>query len=161
MEHNSIHLDDPYEITIDEVINEKLTLLALKDGETLIDLGCGDARVLIAACKVADVRCIGYELRPEALIAAKKNVQAAGLSNRIEIIEESFYNADLSKADALVLYLTRFSLGKLSLKLENELPKGTRIVTHDFDIPAWKADKVINYRNKNAIKFQFYVYTVK
>ncbi|WP_420571977.1 SAM-dependent methyltransferase [Kordia sp.] len=154
-------LDEPYERTLDEVVQEKLRLLNLKDGETLIDLGCGDARNLIAATKLADVNCIGYEILPEALKAAKNNIQKAAITNRINIIEESFLKADVSKADALILYLTRDSLGKLSLKLENELPKGARIVTHDFDIPAWKAEQVIPFKSKEAFLYTLYVYEKK
>jgi len=157
----STPLDEPFEVTIDEVVQEKLKLLQLKDGETLIDLGCGDARALIAAAKLANVQCIGYEILPKALEEARKDIEAAGLSNRIEIIATDFLNADLSKADALVLYLTRFSLGKLSQKLEEELPKGTRIVTHDFDIPGWKADQIIDFSSKEAFLFTFYVYSVR
>lgn len=154
-------LDEPFEKTIDEVVHEKLKLLALQDGDVLIDLGCGDARNLIAATKLVDIHCIGYEILPRALEAAKKNVAAAGLTDRIQIIEKDFLQADLSKANALILYLTRNSLGKLSMKFENELPKGARIVTHDFDIPSWNAEKVIDFQSKEAFLFTFYVYCVE
>ncbi|WP_298513644.1 methyltransferase domain-containing protein [uncultured Kordia sp.] len=160
MKNFPIRLDEPYLVTIEEVVQEKLKLLNLQDGDTLIDLGCGDARTLIAAAKLADIRCIGYEILPKALEAAKKNIAAAGLTDRIEIIETDFLKAAVSEATALILYLTRDSLGKLSLKLENELPKGTRVVTHDFDIPAWNADQVIEFKSKEAFWFTFYVYTV-
>ncbi|AXG69715.1 ribosomal protein L11 methyltransferase [Kordia sp. SMS9] len=154
-------LDEPFEKTIDEVVQEKLKLLALQDGDVLVDLGCGDARNLIAATKLADIQCIGYEILPKALEAATKNIEDAGLADRIEIIEKDFLRADLSNANALILYLTRNSLGKLSGKLENELPKGTRIVTHDFDIPGWTAEKVIDFQSKEAFLFTFYVYCVQ
>ncbi|MEM6718422.1 MAG: methyltransferase domain-containing protein [Bacteroidota bacterium] len=148
-------------MTISEVIHEKLKLLQLKDSDTLIDLGCGDARTLIAAAQLFNVGCVGYEILPKAIEIARKNIEVAGLSDRIKIVEKDFLNADVSKADALILYLTRNSLGKLSMKLENELPKGTRIVTHDFDIPGWKAEKVIDFKSKEAFWFTFYVYCVK
>lgn len=160
MKERSIHLPEPYELTIDKVVQEKLKLLELQDGDVVMDLGCGDARALIAATKIANVQCIGYEILPEALEASKKNIADAKLEDCIEIIEKDFLEADVSKADALILYLTRFSLGKLSVKLENELPKGTRIVTHDFDIPAWKADKEIIVRSKHAIPFKLFLYHV-
>ncbi|MFK7749545.1 MAG: cyclopropane-fatty-acyl-phospholipid synthase family protein [Kordia sp.] len=161
MKNFPTRLDEPYELTIDEVVQEKLKLLDLQDGDTLIDLGCGDARNLIAATKFADIRCVGYEVLPKALEAAKRNIEEANLTDRIEIIAEDFLNADISKATALILYLTRNSLGQLSLKLENELPSGARVVTHDFDIPAWEADKVIQFKSKEAFWFTFYVYCVK
>ncbi|WP_430410106.1 SAM-dependent methyltransferase [Kordia sp.] len=156
-----VHFPEPYERTPHEVIDEKLRLLNLKDGELLIDLGCGDARSLIAAKKLANVTCIGYEALPKALEAASENIAKEHMSDCIEIKEEDFLDADISNADALILYLTRNTLGQLSLKLENELPVGARIITHDFDIPAWEADRVINFISSKAIVFTFYVYQKK
>ena len=152
---------EPYELTPDEVVLEKLRLLDLKDGETLVDLGCGDARTLIAASKMANVRCIGYEILPTALKAAAENIKKANASDSIEIIENDFFNVDFSKIDALILYLTRNMLGQISVKLENELPIGARIVTHDFDIPAWEAEKIIPFVSSDATHFTLYLYRKK
>ncbi|WP_046758132.1 SAM-dependent methyltransferase [Kordia jejudonensis] len=152
---------EPYELTHHEVVLEKLRLLNLKDGETLLDLGCGDARSLLAARKIADVTCIGYEILPVALKAAAENIKKEKASDKIQIIASDFSDVDLSNADALILYLTRNTLGQLSEKLENELRVGARIVTHDFDIPAWEADQVIEFKSKEAIWFTIYVYTKK
>ncbi|MBC8753242.1 50S ribosomal protein L11 methyltransferase [Kordia sp. YSTF-M3] len=154
-------LGEPYELTPDEVVLEKLRLLDLKDGELLFDLGCGDARSLIAASKMAKVTCVGYEILPVALKAAAENLKKEGNLDSIEIRAEDFFNADISKVDALILYLTRNMLGKISLKLENELPVGARIVTHDFDIPAWEAEKVVNFISRKATPFTLYLYRKK
>ena len=154
-------LGEPYELTHDEVILEKLRLLNLKDGETLLDLGCGDARSLLAARKIANVTCIGYEILPVALKAAIANIKKEKASNHIEIKEGDFFEADLSNVDALILYLTRNMLGNLSVKLENELPVGARIVTHDFDIPGWEAEQIIEFQSKEAFLFTIYVYRKK
>lgn len=152
---------EPYELTPKEVILEKLRLLDLKDGEVLMDLGCGDAQSLLEARKIADVTCIGYEILPIALKAATENIEKENATDKIQLIAEDLFTADLSTVNALILYLTRNLLGQLSLKLENELPKGARIITHDFDIPAWKAEKVIHFQSKEAFLFTFYVYCVK
>jgi precorrin-6B methylase 2 len=163
MSSGTIHtsLGEPYELTPHEVVSAKLNLLHLKDGETLVDLGCGDARSLCMASKMANLTCIGYEILPVALKAAAENIKNQKATDQIEIRATDFFEADISKVDAMILYLTRNMLGKISLKLENELPVGARIVTHDFDIPAWKADKVITYHSKNAIPFELYLYTKK
>jgi len=154
-------LGEPYELTPDEVVLEKLRLLNLKDGETLFDLGCGDARNLITASKMANITCVGYDILPIAIEAASENIKKANASDVIEIREEDFFDADVSKVDAIILYLTRNTLGQLSLKLENELPVGARIVTHDFDIPAWEAEKVVHFKSKKSIPFTLYLYQKK
>jgi cyclopropane fatty-acyl-phospholipid synthase-like methyltransferase len=154
-------LGEPYELTPDEVVLEKLRLLDLKDGELLFDLGCGDARSLIAASKIANVTCVGYDILPIALKAAAENIKKAGACDYIEIKAADFLDADVSKVDAIILYLTRNTLGQLSLKLENELPVGARIVTHDFDIPAWEADEVVNFISHKGTPFTLYLYRQK
>lgn len=133
-----MYLPDPYALTPEQLTDFKLKLLDLQEGEVLADLGCGNAHVLIHAYQLAKTNGIGYELRPEVIREARRNVQNHHLEDRIVIKEESFLDADLSEVDAIFLYLTRYSLGELSLKLEQELKPGARIVTHDFDIPAWK-----------------------
>ena len=154
-------INDPYYPTPKDVVLKKLTLLELQDGDTLIDLGCGDARQLIHACSFADVNCIGYEILPEAIHDATINITKAGLEKSIEIKTEDFFNADISKVNTVILYLTRCVLGEISLKLENELPKGARIVTHQFDIPAWKADQEIDFLQENGQLEKIYLYQKK
>lgn len=130
---------DPYFLTAQELIVEKLKLLQLKPGQIVGDLGVGDARSLITACQMENVTGIGIELQDEALAIAQNNINQAGLIDRIKLVQQNFLDADVSKMHAVHIYLTRTMLGALSLKLEEDLPQGARIVTHDFDIPAWKA----------------------
>lgn len=142
--------NDPFFDTPQELIQKKLELLQLKDGETLVELGCGKADCLIQGAAMAKIKGIGYETLPEALEIARENVLNSGFQDQIEIRDEDMFNADLTKADAVILYFTRTALGSLSLKLEEELPIGARIVTHDFDIPAWKAEKEIEIQTSNG-----------
>lgn len=158
MEFSAGKINDPYYPTPDDVVVKKLELLNLQDGEVLVDLGCGDARNLIKACSMANITGIGYEILPEAITDAKANIKKAGLENRIEIRTDNFFEADISSVHVLILYLTRTVLGEISLKLENELPKGARIVTHQFDIPAWQEEKLVEYQQKNGSTEPIYLY---
>lgn len=156
--YSFLKTDDPYYLTPQEIIQKKLELLELKDGETLFDLGLGDARSLITACGMADIKGVGYEILPKAIEVSTQNIKQAQLTDRIEIITKSMYEADLSRADAVIIYLTRTMLGAISEKLENELPKGARIVTHDFDLPAWKAEKEVEIDLPNIELTTLYLY---
>lgn len=161
MKHEFEKTLDPYYITPSNVVQKKLELLELKDDETLFDLGCGNAKCLVMATSIASIKGVGYELRPEALEAAQENIVKAGVSEQVELREEDFFKADLSNANAVILYLTRNVLGSLSLKLEKELPIGARIVTHQFDLPAWKAEKEEDVLLKNGEKDRIYLYKKK
>lgn len=161
MNYSFIPQDDPYYPTPIEIVAHKLDLLKLKDGETVFDLGCGDARQLIMACAIAKVNCVGYEILPEAIQDAKIKIQEAKLSDRIEIRTEDIYQADISNADVLILYFSRSVLGALSLKLEKELPAGARIVTHQFDIPGWTEKTKKEVMQKNGALETIYLYRKK
>ncbi len=161
MNYRPIKINDPYAKTAEDLILEKLNLLNLKDGDIICDLGCGDAQALTLACSVAKVKGIGYELLPEALKDAKENIERQQLTEQITIKNEDFYSADLSSVDAVILYLSRNVLGQISLKLETELKQGARIVTHDFDIPAWEADLVKEFNLNNGDIKTIYYYTKK
>ena len=155
-----MYLPEPYALTPEDITDFKLNLLKLKEDELLIDLGCGNAHTLIKAYKLAEIKGIGYELRPEAINDARKNIALNNLEEHITIKEIDFLKANVSQADALFLYLTRNSLGKLSLKLEQELKPGTRVVTHDFDIPAWKEKEKHLFTNHIGAQIEVYLYIV-
>ena len=150
--------NDPYVMTSELLVKEKLKELNLKPGESLIDLGSGDGQCMITAAKLYQVNCTGYEILPEALSVSSKNIEDSGVGDLVEVIDRDFLEADLSKADAVIIYLTRTALGQLSLKLENELRKGARIVTHQFDLPAWEEKLVKEVVLPNGSLEYIYVY---
>lgn len=156
--YSFLKTNDPYVLTPKKLVRYKLELLELQDGDILIDMGVGDARSLIMACEMADVKGIGYEISSEITEIARKNVADAELSNRIEIINKSMYDADLSKANTVIIYLTRTMLGAISEKLENELPHGARIVTHQFDLPGWTAEKELEVTYEGCQAEMVYLY---
>ena len=153
--------NDPYFHANKELIEHKLDLLDLQDGDLLCDLGSGDGRALIAGCKRADITAVGYEILDEALEDAAKNIESEGLTGRIELRQENFYESDLSEFNTFILYLSRNVLGGLSVKLERELKPGTRIVTETFDIPAWKCIKELTVQVNHGIEEKIYLYIVE
>jgi S-adenosylmethionine-diacylgycerolhomoserine-N-methlytransferase len=62
--------------------------LDLPPGGTVLEIGCGTARNLIAVAKAwPEARCFGLDLSAEMLITARINVARAGLSDRIMLAE--------------------------------------------------------------------------
>ena len=76
-----------------------------KKGETIIDLGCGDGRILLTAAKQFGLKGIGYELSPWNNFLSRIKVIAHNLTNEIKIHQKNFYFCDISKADIIYLYL--------------------------------------------------------
>lgn len=94
-----------------------LKLLSPRPHETLVDYGCGDGRFLIAAARHYGCRAVGVEIDPQRAQAAREAVAAAGLSDRIRIIEGDATQVDVD-ADVGVVYLWPDVLQQLKPKLQ-------------------------------------------
>ena len=54
---------------------------------------------------------------------------------------------DLSEADVVTLYLLTSANETVKPNLELYLKEGTRVVSHDYEMPGWKAEKVQKARD--------------
>jgi SAM-dependent methyltransferase len=79
-------------------IAEFLSFAELKASDVLLDIGCGDGRVCVAAAASVSCRSIGMDVSPPCIAMAKLIAQEEGLSP----FQCSFYQADMS-ADPDVL----------------------------------------------------------
>ena len=122
--------------------------IAMQPGQVMVDLGCGDGRVLRSVRRRYAVRAIGYEKNPLAyLLARLLCVGRSGITVRFR----NFFKADLSGADVIFCYLFPDVLPDLAAKLGRELKPGALVVCANFAIPGWFPEKVlrIDHRRHN------------
>jgi protein-L-isoaspartate O-methyltransferase len=129
----------PYVNSPEHAIDRMLQLAALKDGDTLYDLGCGDGRILIAAASRYKIKGVGIEISEHLAKTAAEKVKKAGLQNQVKIIHADFMKTDLSDANVVTLYLATTANDMLRPNLERYLKPSTRVVSYDYPIPGWKA----------------------
>jgi predicted RNA methylase len=127
------------------VVQHMLKLADLKAGEVLFDLGAGDGRTVIMAAKTFGARGVGVELREDLAKKALSTIHDNGLADRVTIVNGDMFNVNLTSADVVFLYLTTSANEKIRPKLDNELKKGVRVVSHDYEIVGWKPVKVENF----------------
>jgi len=127
------------------VIQQMLKLADLKPGEVLFDLGAGDGRTVMMAAKSFGARAVGVELREDLAKKALSTIHDNGLADRVTIVNGDLFTVNLTSADVVFLYLTTSANEKIRPKLETELKKGVRIVSHDYEIVGWKPVKVDNF----------------
>jgi ribosomal protein L11 methylase PrmA len=111
--------------------------------DVLYDLGSGDGRIVITAAKKFGTRGFGIDLDPQRVKEANQNAQQAGVSNLVQFRQQDLFQADLSNATVVTLYLLPEVNLKLRSKLISELKPGTRIVSHAFDMGDWKPEQVV------------------
>jgi predicted RNA methylase len=122
-----------------------LKLADLRSGEVLFDLGAGDGRTVIMAAKTFGARAVGVELREDLAKKALSIIHDNGLADRVTIVNGDMFGVNLTSADVVFLYLTTSANEKIRPKLDNELKKGVRVVSHDYEIVGWKPVKVDNF----------------
>ena len=124
-----------------EVVEDMLRLVDVKKGDVLYDLGSGDGRIPIAAAKMYGVRAVGIDIDPARIAEAQDNARKAGVTHLVEFRQADLFLSDFREATVVTLYLLPELNVKLRPRLWAELKPGTRIVSHQFDMGDWKAEK--------------------
>ena len=143
----------PYVPSPPQVVQRMLNIAELKAGEVFFDLGAGDGRTVVMAAKEFGARAVGVELREDLAKRALSTVYEQSLQDRITIVNGDMFNVDLTSADVVFLYLTTSANEKIRPKLETELKKGVRIVSHDYEIVGWKPIQVENYCENQTLGY--------
>jgi len=131
----------PYVSTPDDVVAEMLKMADVDKEDVLYDLGCGDGRIVITAVKESGCRGVGIDIDPIRIKESRENAIEAGVSDRVEFILSDLFEADISQATVVTLYLLSKVNLRLRPKLFRELNPGTRVVSHDFDMGKWNPDE--------------------
>ncbi|CAM9269464.1 unnamed protein product, partial [Ectocarpus fasciculatus] len=124
----------PFVSSSSAVTNDLIRLVNVKSFDVVIDVGCGDASVLIDLAKTSGARCIGYEIDSVLCATARRKIAESGLTS-VVIVEGDIMSADFSVATVIYIFLVPSCLQALSpLLLKKALP-GTRIVSYHFPFP--------------------------
>ena len=129
-----------------EVVIEILRLAHVGPDDVVYDLGSGDGRIPIAAARDFGARGVGIELDPDLVAESVRNARRARVADRTRFLEQNIFDADISEATVVVLYLSPDLNLRLRPKLLAQLKPGSRVVSHDFPIGDWKPDRVANFK---------------
>ncbi|NBT64971.1 MAG: class I SAM-dependent methyltransferase [Betaproteobacteria bacterium] len=107
----------------------------------LIDLGCGDGRIVRTAARRYRVQGLGVDLDPALVGQAQALAREEGVGALCRFEVRDLYDTDLSQADVLTLYLLPAVNLALRPRLQ-ALKPGTRILSHDWDLGDWSAQEI-------------------
>ena len=137
-----IKLDAPYVSTPQPVVEAMLRLAAVRQGDMLYDLGCGDGRIVITAARSFGARGVGIDIDPRRIEEANAAARLAGVSGSVRFAVQDLFKTDFSEATVMALYLFPELNAKLLPKFRAELKPGTRVVSHQFGIGDWTPDRI-------------------
>lgn len=134
-----VHFGGPYVPTRNEDVDKMISLAQLRPEDTVVDLGSGDGRIVIAAAKAGVKDALGIEINGALVKSSRIAAKRLGLENaRFEA--RSFWDADVSDRTVIFLYQVPYTMKRLETKLRNELPAGARIISNDFRFVDWKPE---------------------
>ncbi|MBI1897799.1 MAG: class I SAM-dependent methyltransferase [Acidobacteria bacterium] len=145
--------DVPYVPTPENVVLEMLKMADVKKGDVVYDLGCGDGRIVITAAQKYGVRGVGIDINPERIKEARENADKAGVSHLVQFREADLFTTDISEANVVTLYLLTTVNMKLRPRLWRDLKPGTRVVSHQFEMGDWKAEKEVDLEGHRVLRW--------
>lgn len=135
--------------TREAVVEAMLDVAEVGPDDILYDLGCGDGRIVVAAAR-RGVRAVGIDIDPKRIAEARANATEAGVTDKVQFLEQDLFTSDIREATVVTLYLLPALNLKLRPMLMEQLRPGTRIVSHDFDMGDWKPEKTVQVDGKTV-----------
>jgi 16S rRNA A1518/A1519 N6-dimethyltransferase RsmA/KsgA/DIM1 with predicted DNA glycosylase/AP lyase activity len=116
--------------------------------DVVYDLGSGDGRILFTAVnEFGAKKAVGYELDKHLCYLTAQEIKRQNLQDKIQIFNRDLFEADISEATAITLYLTTLGNNRLKPKLTKQTRTGTRIVSRSFKISGWIPSKTEYYNH--------------
>jgi SAM-dependent methyltransferase len=137
----------PYVPTRHDTVRDLLWLADVGTNDVVYDLGSGDGRVVIAAVRDFGARrAVGIEINSQLIQESREKAAQAGVANRVQFIQGDLFTNDFSQASVVVLYLGHGANLDLRAQLVRNLKPGMRVVSHQFGMGEWTADKLLDVR---------------
>lgn len=122
----------PYLPTLTPQVEAALDLLALQPGQTMLELGCGDGKVLLAAAK-RGYRCVGYELNPLLVLVAWLRTRRYG--KQVRVIWGNIWTHQWPEAQGVFAFILPRFMARLDKKITQQTSKPVKLVSFAFKIP--------------------------
>lgn len=126
------HADlEPFLVTPTTLVPAVLDAAGVGPDDRVLDLGCGDGRILIVAAQRFGCRALGIEQSPERAAEAVAAVEHHGLGDLVEVVEGDGLDADLAGVTVAMLFLPTVVVRRVLPALLSRLDPGARVVLHE------------------------------
>ena len=119
----------PYLPTMRRQVAAAIKLADLKPDQTLLELGSGDGRVLVAAAR-AGLNAVGYELNP--LLFMFSWLRTRRYRKQVRVVLGNFWQLHWPKCDAIYVFLLPRLMTKLERKIKTEQLSSVPVVSFAF-----------------------------
>ena len=128
----------PFLPTLQKQVKPAIKLIDLKPGQTILELGSGDGRVLVAAAQ-AGLNAVGYELNP--ILVVYSLIKTRKYRSQIKIIWGNYWKKTWPDADGIFVFLLNPYMEKLNTKIIQNYKHPIKLVSFAFKLPNREEDK--------------------
>ncbi len=137
----------PYVATRSDAVRDMLWMASVGKDDVVYDLGSGDGRIVLAAvCDFHARRGVGVEIDEIRVRESRENARETGMTDCVEFVHGDLFTTDFRQASVVALFLGHEPNIKLRPRLLSDLTPGTRVVSHQFGMGEWQADKSLTVR---------------
>jgi len=136
------HADlEPFLATPDSLIEPLLDAAGVTADDVLVDIGCGDGRIVVEAARRRGCRAVGAERSAHLAAEAERRAAEFGVSDRVEIICGDGLDLDLTDATVAVMFLPVGIARRVVPQVIGMMSAGSRVLIHEqgrlpADMPA-------------------------
>lgn len=142
----------PYVPSPQGIVAEMLRLADVGPEDFIIDLGAGDGRIVLTAAKEFGARGLGVEILQHLVESASRSAQQLDVAERAQFVRQDLWETDLSPASVVSLYLLPDTVNALRDKLLTELAPDSRVVSHDYPIEGWTAERFVELEYQDKVE---------
>lgn len=138
----------PYVPTLTKQMETALKMLDLKPGQTLLELGSGDGRVMKAAAKQG-LNVVGIELNPFLVIISR--IRCWKYRKQVTVIWDDLWKAKWPQADGIFTFMLQRQMEKLDKRITVWHERPVRLASFAFFIP----DKVPRSKYNGIFLYEY------
>ncbi len=149
--------------TPEDVVDAMCKLAKVGPNDVVYDLGCGDGRIVITAVSEFKAkRGVGIDIDPYLVKLSQKFAAEEKVADKLTFRRQDVLTIkDLSEASVVMMYMGEDVNLRLMPILKSTLKPGSRIVSHDFKMGDWKADRVEKVFDEFGEEHLIYLWTIR
>lgn len=125
-----------------EVVDRMLRLASVGPEDLVVDLGCGEGRIVVHAAKRYGARALGIDIDNRRVLESREHARRERVHELVKIERMDAFDANLEEATVVALFMSSEWNDGIATKLADELPPGARVVSWNIDIAGWHPQQV-------------------
>lgn len=121
----------PFLSTPDELVRPLLDVGGIGPDDHVVDIGCGDGRIVVAAAEHARCRAVGVERSDDLVERARRRAADHGVGDLVDIVQGDGLTVDVDDATLVVMFLSIRVVADLVPAMLARLHPGARLVIHE------------------------------